>query len=151
VFKKDLIMSKNQATAQWQGTLKEGAGTVTLPKANVTAPFTFSSRFETGSETNPEELVGAALAGCYSMFLSALLSGNGFTPKTIDANATVTLEEDATGPCITAIALEVSAQVPDLLNEQFQGFVNEALEKCPISRLYAGTQKTVNASLLALA
>ena len=144
-------MTTQNAKAQWNGTLKEGNGTFSLPKADLSAPYTFASRFETGAESNPEELVGAALSSCYAMFLSALLSNNGFTPKTIDAEAAVTLERDDTGPCITQIALTVAASVPGIENEQFQGFVNEALEKCPISRLYASVNKSVNASLLELA
>ena len=144
-------MGKQQANAQWKGTLKEGNGTFRLPKGNVSASYTFATRFEDADGTNPEELVGAALSSCYAMFLSALLTNNGFSPKTIDANATVTLERDDTGPCITAIGLSVDADVPEIVDEQFQGFVQEALQKCPISRLYASVDKQVKASLTAVA
>ena len=95
-----------------------------------------------------EELVGAAISSCYSMFLSALLTNNEFKNKEIKTQATVTLERDDTGPVITRISLDVSADVEGITNEQFQGFVNEALAKCPISRLYATVQKTVTAKLL---
>ena len=144
-------MSTQEAKATWIGNLKEGKGEFTLPKANVTSPYTFASRFEDGSETNPEELVGAALSSCYSMFLSALITKAEFTAKSINTTATVTLEKDDTGPCITNIALDVTAEVDSIDDSTFQKLVSESLEKCPISRLYASVTKTVNAKLLTTA
>src|SRR5690606_13094575 len=110
-------------------------------------PFTFASRFETGPGTNPEELVGAAHAGCYSMFLSALLSKEGLTPESIKTEASVELGQDD-GPKITSITLETEAKVPGVDVEKFQALVETAKQKCPISRLFAGTTITVSAKLL---
>lgn len=140
-------MSVNTATAQWKGTLKEGSGTMSFTGYN--GPFNFTSRFEDGSETNPEELVGAAHAGCYSMFLSALLSGEGLNPTNIDTKATVTLEKDDIGPNITKIELTCDVVCDGLSNEQFEALTTAAKEKCPISRLYAGSTATIvlNANL----
>ena len=80
-------MSVRNATATWNGSLQEGSGTMKLGSGLYEGPFTFASRFETGPGTNPEELIGAAHAGCYSMFLSALLSGDGFVPTSVDTTA----------------------------------------------------------------
>ena len=144
-------MGKQHATAQWKGTLKEGSGSFNLPKGKIGSSYTFATRFEDADGTNPEELVGAAISSCYAMFLSALLTNNGFTPTSIDAKASVTLERDDTGPCITEISLDVEAKVADIDNDAFQAFVQEALQKCPISRLYASVKKDVNAALLTVA
>ena len=108
--------------------------------------YTFASRFEEGDGTNPEELVGAAHAGCYSMFLSALLSGEELTPDSITTTATVNLGEDD-GPKITSIDLVCEASVPGVDADKFQELARSAKEKCPISRLYAGTQINLEASL----
>ena len=97
------------SSAAWQGTLKEGSGTMKLGSGAYEGPYTFASRFETGPGTNPEELIGAAHAGCFSMFLSALLTGAGFTPTRIATTATVHL---GAGPTITLIELETQAGCP---------------------------------------
>mgnify|MGYP001200705967 FL=1 len=144
-------MSTQEATASWNGSLKEGNGSFNLPKAGYTGDFSFATRFENADGTNPEELVGAAIASCYSMFLSALLTNNGFENKHIDTRASVTLERDDTGPVITDITLTVAADMGGISDDQFQGYVQEAIQKCPISRLYATVNKTVNAQLLASA
>ena len=101
-------------------------------------PFTFVSRFEEGEGTNPEELVGAAHAGCYSMFLSALISGENLTPTSIETTASVHLGDD-NGPKITSIDLVCEAVVPGLAQEKFAELAQTAKEKCPISRLYTGS------------
>jgi len=137
-------MTTRKASAVWNGTLAEGKGTMTF--ANYSGPFTKASRFESGEGTNPEELVGAAIAGCFSMFLSALLSKEGLTPDAISTTAAVTLGQDD-GPKITGIALETKAQVGGIAEEKFQELVATAKAKCPISRLYAGTTITVSATL----
>ena len=129
-------MSINNATAEWKGTLKEGNGTMSF--TGYTGPFTFSSRFEDGSETNPEELIGAAHAGCYSMFLSALISGEDLTPSSINTTATVTLEKDDIGPNITNIQLKCDVVCEGLSQDKFEELTKAAKEKCPISRLYDG-------------
>jgi len=139
-------MAIRNASAKWNGTLKEGNGTMTF--ADYNGPYTFVSRFEEGEGTNPEELVGAAHAGCYSMFLSALLSGKDLTPESVETKATVHLGSDDTGPVITNIDLECTAKVEGIDNSNFQELVQEAKAKCPISRLYAGTTINLTASLV---
>ena len=129
-------MKDNNANAVWNGTLKEGKGTFSF--TGYEGPFTFASRFESGEETNPEELVGAAQAGCYSMFLSALITGAGLTPEKIDTVATVSLGGDDIGPKIENIKLSTKVSCPGLSEEKFNELAQAAKEKCPISRLYAG-------------
>lgn len=112
--------------------------------SNYSGPFTFASRFEEGKGTNPEELVGAAHAGCYSMFLSALISGEGLKPQSIETTATVTLGKDATGPCITKINLDCNVNCKGLAKGKFKELAAAAKEKCPISRLYAGSTAKIS-------
>ena len=102
-------MAIRTSSAEWKGTLKEGAGTMKLASGAYEGPYTFASRFEEGKGTNPEELLGAAHAGCFSMFLSALLTGAGFKPTRIATMATVHLTE---GPTISLIELQTQAEVP---------------------------------------
>jgi osmotically inducible protein OsmC len=130
-------MATRKAKALWNGTLKEGKGEMNF--SNYSGPFTFASRFEEGEGTNPEELVGAAHAGCYSMFLSALISGAGFKPESIETTATVILGKDDIGPNITNINLVCNVKCADLSQDKFDELKIAAKEKCPISRLYAGS------------
>ena len=138
-------MTTRKASARWNGKLKEGNGI--MKYGSFEGSYTFASRFEEGDGTNPEELAGAAHAGCYSMFLSALLSAD-FNPETIETTATVTLESDDIGPRITSIALSTEAKVPGVSEDKFQELVRAAKEKCPISRLFAGTEISVTAKLI---
>ncbi len=105
------MTTTRQSSAEWKGSLKEGAGSMRLGSGAYEGPFTFASRFESGQGTNPEELIGAAHAGCYSMFLSALLSSAGTPPKSIRTTATVHLGE---GPTIHLIELDTVGDVPGL-------------------------------------
>ena len=141
-------MAVAKASAQWKGTLKEGSGTMKGGNGFFDVPYTFVSRFEGDTKaTNPEELVGAAHAGCFSMFLSAQLTNAGKPPKTIDTNATVTLGE---GPTITKIVLEVSAVVPGVDQATFDEKVAFSMANCPISKaLAAVAELKVNAKLSA--
>ena len=134
-------MKTSKAKALWNGNLKEGKGTFSF--TGYEGPFTFASRFESGAETNPEELVGSAQAGCYSMFLSALISGEGFTPESIETTATVSLGGDDIGPKIEHIKLQTKVSCPGLAVDKFNELARAAKEKCPISRLYAGGTATV--------
>ena len=109
-------MATRQATAQWHGTLKEGNGV--MKYGAYEGPYSFVSRFEDGEGTNPEELVGAAHAGCYSMFLSALISGENLTPTSVETTASVHLGDDD-GPKITSIDLVCEAVVPGLEQGKF--------------------------------
>jgi osmotically inducible protein OsmC len=138
-------MATSKATAKWLGTLKEGNGV--MKYGEVEGPFTFASRFEQGQGTNPEELVGAAHSGCFSMFLAALVSGDGFTPTSVQTTATVHLGED-NGPKITSIDLDCEAVIPGLDTEKFAQYAQKAKENCPISRLFAGTTINLEATLV---
>jgi osmotically inducible protein OsmC len=139
-------MVQRTSSAQWNGTLKEGAGTMTLGSGAYTGPFTFASRFESGPGTNPEELLGAAHAGCFSMFLSALLTKAGFKPTSIKTTATVHVGE---GPTIHLIELRTEARVPGLAAEQFAEHAEEAKKGCPVSKALAGPEIRLAATLLA--
>jgi osmotically inducible protein OsmC len=136
------------ATAVWNGTLKDGNGVMTVQSGFVEAPYTRASRFEEGNGTNPEELIGAAHAGCFSMFLSALLSGAGFTPESIETSATVHLGRDDTGPYITLIELDNKANVPGLEEAAYQEFLAKTKANCPISRALAATEIAIKSATL---
>jgi osmotically inducible protein OsmC len=116
--------------------------------SNYSGPFTFKSRFEEGTGTNPEELVGAAHSGCYSMFLAALISGEGFTPERVETTAKVHLGSDETGPVVTTIELDCQVKCDGLSKEKFKELSLAAKEKCPISRLVAAAEVKLNAVLL---
>ena len=138
-------MSIRKAKSQWNGTLKDSSGTMNF--SNYSGPFTFKSRFEEGSGTNPEELVGAAHSGCYSMFLSALISGEGLTPESVETTATVHLGKDDKGPVITTIELDSHVKCEGLSQEKFEELAAAAKEGCPISRLVAPTEVKLTAEL----
>jgi osmotically inducible protein OsmC len=135
-------MTVRSAKAQWNGTLKEGQGVMSFSDYN--GPYTFASRFEEGKGTNPEELVGAAHAGCYSMFLSSLLSNNNLNPESVNTTASVTLGKDDTGPCITNIKLVCQVSCEGLSQELFDELTQAAKAKCPISRLYSGSTASID-------
>lgn len=139
-------MAVHKSEATWRGTLKEGDGTMVVGKGHYEGPFTYASRFETGDGTNPEELIGAAHAGCFSMFLSALLSNNGFKPTQIQTTATVHL---GAGPAISKIELNTEAQIPGIDDAKFQEFAQQAKTGCPVSKALAAVEEiTLNARLV---
>jgi len=138
-------MAVRTSSAEWKGTLKEGAGTMKLGSGASEEPFTFASRFESGLGTNPEELIGAAHAGCFSMFLSALLTTAGFPPTRIHTIATVHLGE---GPTITLIELNTEAEVPQLTEAAFLEQAKAAKKSCPVSKALAGPEIKLNAKLV---
>jgi osmotically inducible protein OsmC len=133
-------MAIRHAEATWKGTLREGSGKMKLGSGYFEGPYTFASRFEEEKGTNPEELIGAAHAGCYSMFLSALLSGKGFTPTRIHAAATVHL---TAGPTISKIELACEAEVPGLDDATFQELAAQAKAGCPVSKALASVPEIV--------
>lgn len=137
-------MTTRTSSAEWKGTLKDGAGVMKVGSGAYEGPFTQASRFASGAGTNPEELIGAAHAGCYSMFLSALLSKDGFTPTRIATTATVHLTD---GPTISLIELNCEAEVPGVSNEVFQEKAAEAKQKCPVSKVLAGAEIKLTAVL----
>jgi len=139
-------MAVRTSEATWKGTLKEGAGVMKLGSGLYEGPFTFVSRFETGPGTNPEELIGAAHAGCYSMFLSALLSGKGYNPTRVHTTAAVHLGE---GPAINKIELTCEAVVPGVSADEFAQLAADAKAGCPVSKALAGVNEIVlNATLV---
>jgi osmotically inducible protein OsmC len=139
-------MSVRTARSQWQGTLKDGKGTMNF--SNYSGPFTFTSRFEEGTGTNPEELVGAAHSGCYSMFLAALISGEGLHPESVETTAKVHLGKDDVGPVVTTIELDCQVRCEGLSQDKFKELSLAAKEKCPISRLVAAAEIKLTANLL---
>lgn len=138
-------MPVRSASAVWKGTLKEGNGTMALGSGSYEGPFTYASRFEDGPGTNPEELIGAAHAGCFSMFLSALLSNAGYVPTRIQTTAKVHI---AAGPTITTIELDTEAEVPNLDDATFQQKAADAKAKCPVSKALASVDIKLNARLV---
>ena len=138
-------MPVRTASAIWNGTLKEGAGQMKLGSGAFEGAFSFGTRFEEVPGTNPEELIGAAHAGCFSMFLSALLTKAGFVPTRIATNAKVHLGD---GPRITLIELDTQAEVPNLDDATFQEKVTEAKQNCPISKALASVEIHVAAQLI---
>ncbi len=134
-----------KANAQWKGSGKEGKGTLTSASGVLSnTPYSFHTRFEDGQKgTNPEELVGAAHAGCFAMQLSFLLNEAGFTATTLDVAATVTFEDGS----ITTILLNLEGKVPKIEAAQFQEIATKAKEVCPISKLL-NTKIELKTSLL---
>jgi len=128
-------MAVSKASAKWTGTLKEGNGSMKGASGHFDAPFTFVSRFEGASTgTNPEELIGAAQAGCFSMFLAAQLTNAGHPPTSIETAATVHL---GAGPTITKIELETVAVVPGVSADVFNEKVDFSKKNCPVSKALA--------------
>jgi lipoyl-dependent peroxiredoxin len=138
-------MAVRTSEATWLGNLREGKGTMKLGKTGYEGPFTYASRFEEGAGTNPEELVGAAHAGCFSMFLSAVLTKAGFPPNRIHTTARVHLGD---GPTINLIELTCEAEVPNVDEKTFQEQVDAAKKGCPVSKALAAVELKVNAKLI---
>lgn len=127
---------KRKGRATWQGGIKDGKGSVTTDSGVLAdTPFSFSTRFEDGKGTNPEELIGAAHAGCFSMALSAELGKAGLTADNIRTEATVTLQKSGEGFAITAVHLDVAAKVPDADRAAFEKAAEAAKSGCPVSKL----------------
>jgi osmotically inducible protein OsmC len=138
-------MSTAKAHADWNGTLKEGSGKMGLGSGAYEGAYTWASRFADGKGTNPEELIGAAHAGCFSMFLSALLTKNGTPPGRIHTDAVVTLGD---GPTIVAIVLTCVAEVAEIDAVKFAEIVDAAKKNCPVSKALAAVPSvTVLATL----
>ena len=126
---------KRNATAHWEGTVKEGKGSLTTQSTTLNnTQYSFSSRFADGVGTNPEELLAAAHAGCFTMKLSANITEAGFTPASIDTKSTVNLDP-GTGT-IDKVALDVTAKVPGLNPDKFQELAKDAEANCPVSKLF---------------
>jgi osmotically inducible protein OsmC len=140
-------MAARQATAEWQGTLMEGSGRVRSAAGTFDGAYDFRSRFEDGAGTNPEELIGAAHAGCFSMALSGILTKAGHPPQSIRTTAKVHLDKQGEGFAITRIDLDTDAVVPGLDDAAFQGHADAAKKGCPVSKALAGVQIGLTARL----
>ena len=139
-------MAVRKSNAVWNGTLKEGAGKMKLGSGLYEGPFTYASRFEEGKGTNPEELIGAAHAGCFSMFLAALLGNNGYTPNRVETTAAVHLGD---GPKIHKIELTCRAEVPDIDAATFADLAAQAKAGCPVSKALAAVDEIILDAALA--
>jgi len=138
---------KRKGMAVWQGDLKGGSGTVSTESGVLSAtPYSFTTRFENGTGTNPEELIAAAHAGCFSMALSAQLGGAGLKAESISTSATLSFEKLEEGWTVTKIHLDVEAKVPGASREAFQTAALDAKKGCPVSRLLK-TEITMDARL----
>lgn len=140
-------MPLRKAEAVWEGNLKDGKGRVKLGSGAFEGAYSFSSRFEEGTGTNPEELIGAALAGCFSMALANGLAQAGFTPKHVHTNATVKIEKLEEGFRITSILLDTDAEVPGISEQAFMEKAEITKKSCPISKALAGTEIKLQARL----
>jgi lipoyl-dependent peroxiredoxin len=140
-------MPVRKASAVWEGTIKEGQGRVSLGSGAFEGRYSFGSRFEEAAGTNPEELIGAAHAGCFSMALSGALSRAGHTPTRIATTAKVHIEKVGEGFKITRIELDNESEIPGLDDAAFQEFARKAKEGCPVSQALAGVDITLTARL----
>jgi osmotically inducible protein OsmC len=137
-------MPTRTSSAEWQGNLKDGSGTMALGSGAFEGPFSFVSRFEDGAGTNPEELIAAAHAGCFSMAFSNMLSQAGHTPNSVKTTAAVHLEKGS----ITKIDLTTRADVPGIDAAEFDKIGAEAKAGCPVSKALAAVEITLDAQLV---
>jgi osmotically inducible protein OsmC len=138
---------KRTASAQWNGDLQNGKGILSTASGTLSStPYSFKSRFEQGTGTNPEELLAAAHAGCFTMALSLVLGQAGMKPENLSTTCTITLDKDGEGFSITESHLELKAKVPGASKEAFENAVQQAKNNCPVSKLY-DTDITLNSSL----
>ena len=142
-------MITRNAHARWNGDLKQGHGEITLGDNGTQIPYGFSSRFENGQGSNPEELIGGAHAGCFSMALAHGLTEAGNPPVRVETTARVHLEKNGDGFVIPKIELETEAEVPGIDDEDFQRLAVQAKENCPVSKVLAAAEITLHAKLLA--
>jgi osmotically inducible protein OsmC len=140
-------MPARTANARWEGGLKDGKGNMRLGGGAFEGQYSFSSRFEEGTGTNPEELIAAAHAGCFSMAFSAGLEGAGYSPNSVETVATVHLSPADGGFKISRIDLATSADVPGIEQDAFQQAAQAAKEGCPVSKALAAVEITLDASL----
>lgn len=142
-------MPTQRAEAEWKGNLMEGSGRLKVGSGAFDLPYSFKSRFEEGqAATNPEELIGAAHAGCFTMALTLQLSQARLTPTRIHTTARVTLEKAGGGFAITRIVLSTEAEIPGIDDATFQKHALDAKQNCPVSKALAGTEIHLDAKLL---
>lgn len=140
-------MAERQAKATWQGKLKDGKGKLELGSGAFTGDYSFQSRFESGSGTNPEELIAAAHAGCFSMQLAHVLEEAGYNPQKIETTARVSLDPVGEGFKVTTSKLETQGTVPDIEAKTFSEHAETAKNTCPVSQVLAGAEISLEASL----
>ncbi len=140
-------MPLRKSSAVWEGNLIQGTGKMKLGSGAFEGPYSFASRFEDGTGTNPEELIGAAHAGCFSMALAAGLSEAGFTPRRISTTAEVNLVKTEDGFKIKDITLNTEADVPGIGKDEFLKQAETAKANCPVSRLLTGAEIKLQARL----
>jgi osmotically inducible protein OsmC len=137
------------ASAVWHGTIKEGTGTISTQSGTLKdTQYSFKARFESGVGTNPEELIAAAHAGCFTMALSGQLTKAGFVPDSIETTAVLTLDMQGEAPTITKIHLTTKAKVPNIDKAKFDELAHNAEVGCPVSRLLKAAEITLDATLL---
>ena len=141
-------MPTRTASARWDGKLQEGSGTMRMKSGSYEGPYSFQSRFQEGDGTNPEELIAAAHAGCFSMALSGDLGRAGYDPASVETTATVHLEMEDSGPRIARIVLDTRASVSGISDDEFQTVAEGAKQNCPVSKALAAVETIeVNAEL----
>jgi osmotically inducible protein OsmC len=142
-------MMDRSATAVWHGSLRDGKGTIsTESKTLENAQYSFKARFENGTGTNPEELIAAAHAGCFTMALSSELTSAELAPESLETTAVVTMEKTDDGPTVTKIHLMTKAKVPNADKDRFEELAKKAKENCPISRLLKAADISLDAQLV---
>jgi osmotically inducible protein OsmC len=140
---------QRKASAVWQGTLKEGNGKISTESGVLKdTAYSFHTRFEDGKGTNPEELIAAAHAGCFTMALSGQLTNAKLTPESLETTAEVTMDKTDAGMTVTKIHLKTRAKVPGASKEAFETAANNAKTGCPISRLLKAAEITLDAQLV---
>ena len=140
-------MPTRRAEARWEGPLQDGSGTMRMASGSYEGPYSFQSRFEEGDGTNPEELIAAAHAGCFSMALSGQLGGKGYEPESVETVATVQIDKVDDGFKITHIELDTEARVPGIDESEFQDAAEAAKAGCPVSQALAGVEISLEAKL----
>ena len=141
-------MTVRKAEAVWNGGLRDGGGRLSLESGAFSGPYGFKSRFEEGKDTNPEELIGAAHAGCFTMALSAALGAAGFTPTEIKTTAAVHLVKEGAGFVIPNIELTTRAKIPGIAADKFAAIAEDAKKNCPVSKALAGVKIALDAKLV---
>ncbi len=141
-------MPERASTAVWEGDIQGGKGTMTIGSGAWVGPYSFKSRFEDGAGTNPEELIAAAHAGCYSMALSGALTRAGSPPTRIETKANVDLRKEETGFRISNIQLTTTASVPGIDAAKFKEIAEQAKQNCPVSKVLSGAEISLDAKLV---
>jgi osmotically inducible protein OsmC len=134
---------KRKADARWEGSLQDGNGTMRMASGSYEGPYTFKSRFEEGEGTNPEKLIAAAHAGCFSMALSGDLGRAGYEPESVETTATVHIDKVENGFRISRIVLESEARVPGIEDAEFQEVAEGAKKGCPVSQALAAVPRSI--------